>query len=129
MKKKILVVDDSPFILQVMNDILTDLDYDVTTADNVAAGCDQVKAVEFDLIFTDLHMPQMDGIEFVKQVKAIPGRRFTPIVMLSSEGDAGRIAEAKRTGISTFLSKPVQEESLRAILQIVIGAMNYGQSA
>ena len=129
MKKKILVVDDSPFILQVMTDILTNLDYDVTTVDNVAAGREQVASCEFDLIFTDLHMPHMDGIEFVKQVKQIPGRRFTPIVMLSSEGDAGRIAEAKRTGISTFLSKPVQEGSLRAILQVVIGKMNCGQSA
>jgi two-component system chemotaxis response regulator CheY len=129
MKKKILVVDDSPFILKVMTDILTDLDYDVTTVDNVAAGRDLVSSCDFDLIFTDLHMPHMDGIEFVKQVKAIPGRRFTPIVMLSSEGDVERIAEARRTGISTFLSKPVQEGPLRAILQVVIGKMNCGQPA
>jgi len=129
MKKKILVVDDSPFILKVMTDMLTELGYDVSTADNGSAGRTQVESFEYDLIFTDLHMPQMDGIEFAKQVKSIPGRRFTPIVMLSSEGDAEKIAEAKRTGISTFLRKPVQEGPLRAILQVVIGTMNCGQPA
>ena len=122
MKKKILVVDDSPFILKVIDDILTGLNYAVTTVDNGFKACDLVAANQFDLIITDLHMPQMCGIEFTKKVKSIPNRRFTPIVMLSADDDAEKIAEAKKTGVSTFLTKPIKESQLKSILQIAIGS-------
>jgi AmiR/NasT family two-component response regulator len=52
----------------------------------------------------------------------MPNCKFVPIVMLSSEEDAGKIAEAKRVGISTFLRKPVKEVQLKTILQVVLGA-------
>ena len=128
MKKKILVVDDSPFILKVINDMLTELNYDVTTADNGLNACEKVELHPYDMIITDLHMPIMDGIEFAKRVKLIPNRRFIPIVMLSSEGDEEKIAEAKKTGISTFLQKPVKESKLKAILQVAIGVMSTSQT-
>ena len=123
MKKKILIVDDSPFILKVMDDMLNDLNYDVTAVDSGFKAYKHVEAVKYDMIITDLHMPHMDGIEFTKQVKLLPDRRFIPIVMLSSEGDEGKIAEAKQMGISTFLRKPVKETQLKTILQIAVGAM------
>ena len=123
MKKKILVVDDSPFILKIIDDMLTDLDYDVTTADSGVTAYKQVESTPFDMIITDLHMPHMCGIEFTRKVKLIPNRRFTPIVMLSSEGDTERIAEAKQMGISTFLRKPIKAPQLKAILQIAVGAV------
>ena len=129
MKKNILVVDDSPFILKVIDDMLKELNYDVTTADNGSSACTLVEKNPYDMIITDLHMPHMDGIEFVKRVKLIPNRRFIPIVMLSSEGDEEKIAEAKRTGISTFLRKPVKEPQLKAILQVAIGVMSSSHTA
>ena len=122
MKKKILVVDDSPFILKVIDDILTELNYDVTTANDGFQGYDFVVANPFDLIITDLHMPKMCGIEFTKKVKALASRRFTPIVMLSAEDDQEKISEAKMNGISTFLTKPIKESQLKSILQIAIGS-------
>lgn len=122
MKKKILVVDDSPLILNVIEDILTELDYEVTTADNGMTAYSFVEANKFDLIITDLHMPIMCGIEFTKKIKLMPNRKFTPIVMLSSEEDVDKIAEAKKTGVSTFLTKPIKESQLKSILQIAIGA-------
>lgn len=129
MKKRILVVDDSPFYLEIMDDMLSNLDYDVITAANGIKACEQVESGPFDLIFTDLHMPQMNGIEFVKQVKQTPNCRFIPIVMLSSEGDEGLIEEAKQTGISTFLRKPIKEPQLKAILQVAVGPQGSRQSA
>ena len=129
MKKKILIVDDSPFILKIIDDMLRDLNFDVTTADNGTTACEQVELNVYDMIITDLHMPHMDGLEFVKRVKLIPNRRFTPIVMLSSEGDEEKIAEAKKTGISTFLRKPVKETQLRSILQFVVGPLSTSQTA
>jgi two-component system chemotaxis response regulator CheY len=124
MKKNILIVDDSPFILKVIGDMLSELNYAVTTANNGSSACALVEKNTYDLIITDLHMPLMDGIEFAKRVKLIPDRRFTPIVMLSSEGDDKKINEAKRTGISTFLRKPVKEAQLKAILKVAIGVIS-----
>ncbi|TNF48751.1 MAG: response regulator [Deltaproteobacteria bacterium] len=122
MAKKILIVDDSPSVLAVLDDMLVDLGYEVTTADDGQQGCELLEANRYDLIITDLTMPVMDGIAFVQTAKQMPNCKFVPIVMLSSEEDEAKIAEAKQVGISTFLRKPVKEVQLKTILQIVLGS-------
>ena len=122
MKKKILVVDDSPVVLAMIEDMLSELNYDVTVAENGFDASRQVEQQRFNLIITDLNMPVMSGIEFAKKAKLIPNCRFVPIVMLSSENDQDKIAEAKKMGISTFLSKPIKENQLKALLQVVMGS-------
>jgi len=122
MAKKILIVDDSPSVLAVLDDMLVDLGYEVTTADNGQQGCELLETNRYDLIITDLTMPVMDGITFVQTAKQMPNCKFVPIVMLSSEEDEAKIAEAKQVGISTFLRKPVKEVQLKTILQIVLGS-------
>ncbi len=122
MAKKILIVDDSPSVLAVLKDMLEDLGYEVTAAGNGKQACQLLETIRYDLIITDLTMPVMDGIVFAQTAKQMPNCKFVPIVMLSSEDDAGKIAEAKRVGISTFLRKPVKEVQLKTILQVVLGA-------
>jgi two-component system chemotaxis response regulator CheY len=128
-KKKILVVDHSPFILTVMNNMLSELNYEVTTAESGFEAQKHVEATKHDMIITDLHMPGMSGIELTRLVKQMPDRRFIPIVMLSCEGDEEKIAEAKRMGVSTFLRKPVKDSQLKAILQVAMGLLSSSQSA
>ena len=82
----------------------------------------KVAAGKFDLIITDLNMPVMDGITFIKKAKQLPNCKFVPIVFLSSEEDETKIVEAKQAGASTFLRKPFKENQLRTILQVVLGA-------
>jgi two-component system chemotaxis response regulator CheY len=122
MAKKILIVDDSPSVLAILEDMLNDLGYDVTASNNGKQACQLLEANRFDLIITDLTMPVMDGIVFVQTAKQMANCKFVPIVMLSSEEDAVKIAEAKRVGISTFLRKPVKEVQLKTILQVVLGS-------
>ncbi|MBE0575532.1 MAG: response regulator [Desulfuromonadales bacterium] len=121
MAKKILIVDDSPSVLAVLEDMLDDLGYEVTAASNGKQACQLLETIRYDLIITDLSMPVMDGIDFAQTAKQMPNCKFVPIVMLSSEEDAAKIAEAKRVGISTFLRKPVKEVQLKTILQVVLG--------
>ncbi|MGK2945062.1 MAG: response regulator [Desulfuromonadales bacterium] len=121
MAKKILIVDDSPSVLAVLEDMLDDLGYEVTAASNGKQACNLLETIRYDLIITDLSMPVMDGIVFAQTAKQMPNCKFVPIVMLSSEEDAAKIAEAKRVGISTFLRKPVKEVQLKTILQVVLG--------
>lgn len=121
MKQKILVLDDSPFILTVVGDMLKKLNYEVTTFDNGNDACKKLESEQFDMIITDLNMPVMDGIEFTKRVRTYPNCRFVPIVMLSSEEDVEKVSRAKKLGISTFLRKPPNEAQLKTILQITLG--------
>lgn len=122
MSKKILIVDDSPVVLAMLEDALTGMGYAVTAAGNGQDGLKQVEAAKFDLIITDLSMPVMDGIAFVKAAKQLPNCKFVPIVFLSSEEDEAKIAEAKKAGASTFLRKPFKENQLATILKVVLGA-------
>lgn len=122
MSKKILIVDDSPVVLAMLEDALVGMGYAVTAVANGQQGLQQVEASKFDLIITDLSMPVMDGISFVKAAKLSPNCKFVPIVFLSSEEDEVKIVEAKRAGASTFLRKPFKENQLATILKVVLGA-------
>jgi two-component system chemotaxis response regulator CheY len=121
MKKKVLVVDDSPSVLAMLKDILDDLGYAVTSACNGAEAYVQVESTKFNMIITDLSMPVMDGIEFIKSAKKLPNCKFVPIVVLSYANDEAKIVAARKAGASTFLNKPVNKGQFTAILQIVLG--------
>ena len=122
MKKEILVVDDSPVVLAMLTDMLEALGYGVTCVKSGFDGCQQVETNRYDMIITDLIMPGMDGVEFTQRVKQMPNCKFVPIVMVSSEDDETKISKAKSMGISTFLRKPVKENQLKTILQVVLGS-------
>ncbi|PLX92984.1 MAG: hypothetical protein C0621_08530 [Desulfuromonas sp.] len=120
MKKRILLIDDSPFMLKVVSDLLTDLDYDVEASDNSRDALAKASECRFDLIMTDMNMPEMDGIAFAQEVRHYPNCRFVPIVMISGEKNDEKIARAKKMGVSTFLSKPLKEAQIKTMLHIML---------
>ncbi|MDH3809409.1 MAG: response regulator [Desulfuromonadales bacterium] len=67
------------------------------------------------MIISDRNMPVMDGIEFTGQIKKNPNCKFVPLVMLSNEQDEDKISEARKVGISTFISKPLNEKQLKKL--------------
>lgn len=121
MQKKILVVDDALFFLEVMKDFLTAMGYEVVTAQDAVAACGLAENGDFDLIFTDLNMPDMNGVEFAQRIRKFPSCRFVPVVMLSARENEPLVEFAKRSGISLFLPKPINEDRLRKILKVVLG--------
>lgn len=122
MKKKILVIDDCHIVLETMRSFLEDLKYEVTILDNAIDACKNLESTRYDLIFTDLHMPKMNGIEFTVQAKKLPNCKFIPIVMVSADNEQEKKLEAKSVGIATFLNKPIEERQLQNILKIVLGS-------
>ena len=108
-KKTILIIDDSASMRAILGDMLID------------AGLELVKETKFDLIITDLTMPVLDGIAFMREAKKMASCKFVPIVVLTAEGDAAKLEEAKKAGASTWLTKPFKEKQLRAVLQMVLG--------
>jgi two-component system chemotaxis response regulator CheY len=119
--RTILIVDDSPSMRAILGDMLEREGYLAVEAADGHEAFKLVEYLKFDLIITDLSMPVMDGIEFVRQAKKLPLCRFVPIVILTSEGDSKRLEEAKKAGASTWLSKPFKENQLRAMLKLVLG--------
>lgn len=120
MRKQILVLDDSPFMLTMLGDLLSSLNYVPTTVDNAKEALQKIQSTRYDLIITDMNMPEMDGIQFTRLVRTWPGYRFLPIVMISSEKNEENISSAKKFGVSAFLSKPLKEAQLKTMLQIIL---------
>lgn len=120
-KKTILIIDDSASMRAILGDMLVDSGYNVVEAIDGYAGLELVRETKFDLIITDLTMPVLDGIAFVREAKKMAICKFVPIVVLTAEEDTAKIEDAKKAGASTWLAKPFKEKQLRAVLQMVLG--------
>lgn len=123
MSKKILLVDDSTTMLMSMEGVLKRAGFEVATATNGQLGLDKVATFKPDLVITDLNMPGMNGIEVIAAMKKMPATRFKPILMLTTESQASKRAEAKAAGATGWLVKPVSpDELVKVIKQVVPGA-------
>src|SRR5512133_1812901 len=120
-KKTILIIDDSAAMRAILTDMLEAEGYAVKEAADGHLALKMVQEVQADLIITDLTMPVMDGLQFLREAKKLPVCRFVPIVVLTSEEDAKKLDEAKHAGAATWLSKPFKENQLRAMLKMVLG--------
>jgi two-component system chemotaxis response regulator CheY len=107
MKKTVLIVDDSASLRQVVNLALSRAGYDVIEGTDGQDGLARLDGRKIHLIVSDVNMPRMDGLTFLKAVKALQNYRFTPVIMLTTEGgdakkDAGRAAGAKAWIVKPF---------------------------
>ncbi|MCI4412201.1 MAG: response regulator [Thiotrichales bacterium] len=112
----ILLVDDSATMLMSMSGILKQAGYTVLTANSGDAALNTLKTNKPNLVITDLNMPGMNGIEFIKAAKSNASMRFTPFVMLTTESGASKKDEARAAGAAGWLTKPVVPAQL---LQVV----------
>ncbi len=118
--KTILLVDDSTTMLMSMEGILKRAGYQVETATNGDAALNKIAAACPDLMITDLNMPGMDGITLIREAKKIPGMRFKPVLMLTTESQQTKRNEAKTAGATGWLVKPVKAEELLSVVKQVI---------
>lgn len=114
MSKTIMTVDDSASVRQMVSLTLKDDGYTVIEA------CDGKDALaklsgQIDLIITDLNMPNMDGIELIKAVRATANYKFVPIVMLTTESQASKKEEGKSAGATGWIVKPFKPDQLLAV--------------
>ena len=120
MAKTILIVDDSESIREVVNFTLENEGY------NVLIGVDGKDALKFldgkdiDLIITDLHMPVMNGIELIKEVRLLDQYKGLPILFLTTESQAAKKMEAKAAGATGWIIKPFVPAKLIAALKKVL---------
>jgi len=120
MAKTILIVDDSESIREVVSFTLENEGY------NVLVGVDGQDALKFfdgseiDLLITDLHMPNMDGIDLIKKVRSMDNYQRVPILFLTTESQAAKKMEAKDAGATGWIIKPFVPAKLVAAINKVI---------
>jgi len=112
MSKIVLVVDDSPSIRELVKLTLKCASYSVIEAVDGLDALSKLDGQKINLIVSDMNMPNMDGIALVKKVKAHPGYKFTPILMLTTEASETMKVEGKAAGVKAWLTKPFQPEAL-----------------
>ncbi len=117
----IMLVDDSATILLSISNILGKAGYTVEKASNAADGLNKFKSgVKVDLLITDLNMPGMNGIEFIKQVRTLPNYKFMPILFLTTESQQSKRLQAKAAGASGWLVKPATADELLGTIKLVL---------
>ncbi|MGV8937953.1 MAG: response regulator [Allorhizobium sp.] len=121
MSANILTVDDSASIRLTTRIALTNAGYTVTEAVDGLDGLAKLKGGNFDLIITDLNMPNMDGLTMIRQLRQMPAHTGIPVIFLTTESDGEIKQQAKAAGATGWLTKPFDPESLVKVSKKVLG--------
>jgi CheY-like chemotaxis protein len=123
--KSLLVVDDSATMRQLLCMTLTRVDgitqANITEASDGAEALDKVRSGSFDLVLTDIRMPGMDGLEFIRKVRSELNDLTLPIIIVSTKGADGDVQLGMNLGASGYLSKPVSMARLRELVTNFLG--------
>ncbi|MDD2610151.1 MAG: response regulator [Giesbergeria sp.] len=117
MAKTIMIVDDSASIRMVVGIALRGAGYEVIEAKDGKDALDKLTGQKVHLIISDVNMPVMDGISFVKAVKQLANYRFTPIIMLTTESDESKKREGQAAGAKAWVVKPFKPEQMLGAVQ------------
>lgn len=121
MGKNIMIVDDSASLRQVVAIALRGAGYDVIEAQNGQDALSKLDGKKIHLIISDVNMPVMDGITLVKEVKKLPAYKFTPIIMLTTEGADAKKKEGQAAGAKAWIVKPFQpDQMLKAVSTLIL---------
>lgn len=122
MAKKVLVVDDSAAIRQSITYVLQQGGYDVVEAKDGMDGLSVLQGMDVvDLIITDVNMPNLDGISFIRKVRELAAFKFTPIIVLTTESQGSKMNEGKEAGATGWIVKPFSAEKLLGVVKKVAG--------
>jgi two-component system chemotaxis response regulator CheY len=118
---KILVADDSASMRQMVEFTLKEAGHQVVAAEDGRAALELAKGMTADLVITDINMPNMDGITLIRELRALPAFKFTPILTLTTESTTEKKMEGKDAGATGWIVKPFNPEKLLATVNKVLG--------
>lgn len=121
MTASILTVDDSASLRMAIRLALSGAGYAVTEAADGVEGLAKAAATKFDMIVTDLNMPNMDGLTMIRELRTQPAQAGVPIIFLTTESDADMKAQAKAAGATGWLVKPFVADQLVKVAKNVLG--------
>lgn len=115
-KATILIVDDSKSIRNLLAVTFESAGHSTVKAEDGMDALRFLDGTAYDIIVTDYHMPNMDGLKLISKIRAIEGYKKTPIIFLSTESQRDKIVEAKNLGANGWLIKPFAPERLLEVL-------------
>jgi DNA-binding NarL/FixJ family response regulator len=116
MSARLLLVDDEPGLREAVQAYLEDSDFSVEVASNARDGWELLQQMNPDLVISDIMMPQVDGYQFLKQVREDPRYKALPVVFLTAKGMTGDRIQGYQAGCDAYLSKPFDPDELVAIV-------------
>lgn len=121
MAKTILIVDDSASLRSVVGTALKGAGYDVIEAEDGRVALTKLNGQKIHLIISDVNMPNMNGIEFLKASKLMPAYKFTPVIMLTTESAEEKKMQGQAGGAKAWMVKPFQPaQLLNAVSKLVL---------
>ncbi|MEM1432545.1 MAG: response regulator [Pseudomonadota bacterium] len=118
---KILAVDDSPAIRKMVASVLKNAGHSLTSAEDGIEASRVANEDSFELIITDVHMPNMNGIELIETLRQRPGYQHTPMLVLTTESSMEMKQKGRAAGATGWIVKPFNPESLIAAVSKVLG--------
>lgn len=119
MAKRVMTVDDSATVRSALLTSLEEAGYEVCLAKDGEEALHMLQNERIDMLVTDLNMPKMNGIELITEVRRMPGNRFMPIIMLTSETQPELKIAGKNAGASGWVTKPFKPKQLQAVAKMV----------
>lgn len=120
MAKTIMIVDDSDTMRSVVAGVLKGAGYDVIEGRDGKDALGKLTGQKVHLMISDVNMPNMDGFEFVSEVKKLPAYRFTPVIMLTTEIAESKKEKGRAVGAKAWVVKPFQPEQMLAAVEKLI---------
>ena len=121
MAASILAVDDSASMRQMVSFTLKGAGYDVVEAADGVEALHLAKGRSVNLVITDVNMPKMDGIALIRELRALPSYKFTPLLMLTTESGAEKKQVGKAVGATGWIVKPFNPDQLLNTVKKVLG--------
>ena len=117
---RVLTVDDSRTILAMLHHTLSNAGFEVLQAEDGKQGLDVLRTEQVDVVITDINMPVMDGIEFIKHVRATGQHQSLPILILTTETSQDKRDQGKAAGGTGWIVKPFDPEKLISVIHRVV---------
>lgn len=112
-QRVVLIVDDSPMITKVVGAVVSAMGHHVVEVADGASALMTAETLPPDLIFLDLHMPEMSGLQMLARMRAMPGLAQVPVVLLTASRSTDVVTKTARYGVRDYLSKPATPARIR----------------
>lgn len=121
MGKNILLIDDSEYILTGLQFVLSKKGFNIQIAEDGIKGLEAIKTMPFDLVLTDLFMPNMDGFDLTRAIRQLPEHKNTPVIAYTGYVDEKHLNQAREAGITKILNKPLNVDEVLVQLNEYLG--------
>ncbi|MBF0398600.1 MAG: response regulator [Desulfobacterales bacterium] len=121
MPKSILIVDDAASMRGLVAMTLRNAGYNVFEASDGKDALSKISQNKVNMVVTDLNMPNMNGIEFIKALKTNPSHKFLPVVMLTTESEESKKKQGQEAGAKAWIVKPFKPDTMLAVVKKIIG--------